>query len=104
MGTFAETANVDYRLLFAELGKQTSVLSIDIYIRKQNYVYIIYIHIHIHIHIPIYIMPLQTEDGKWKPRCFSLIRLLFAHRTNGSLSFVRLLTKKQTEVIRLQKD
>jgi hypothetical protein len=28
-----------------------------------------------------------------------LIRLLFAHCTNGSLLFVRLLAKKQTEVI-----
>jgi hypothetical protein len=28
----------------------------------------------------------------------------FAHRANESLSFVRLLTKKQTEVIRLQTD
>ncbi len=34
----------------------------------------------------------------------SLICLPFAHRANGSLSFVRLLMKKQTEVIRLQTD
>jgi hypothetical protein len=41
---------------------------------------------------------------KWKrkPRLFSLIRLPFAHRANGSLPFVRLLMRKQTEVIRLQ--
>ncbi len=32
------------------------------------------------------------------------IRLLFAHCANGSLSFVRLLKKKQTEVIHLQMD
>jgi hypothetical protein len=32
---------------------------------------------------------------------FSSIHLLFAHRANGSLSFVRLLMKKQTEVISL---
>ncbi len=42
------------------------------------------------------------EKGKQKPRRFSFIRLLFAHCTNRSLLFVRLLTKKQTEVIRLQ--
>jgi hypothetical protein len=32
---------------------------------------------------------------------FSSIHLLFAHRANGSLSFERLLMKKQTEVISL---
>jgi hypothetical protein len=41
---------------------------------------------------------------KRKPRHFSLIRLLFAHRAFGSLSFVRLFTKKQTEFIYLQTD
>jgi hypothetical protein len=44
----------------------------------------------------------QTGNGKRKPRRFSLIRLPFCHLVNGSLSFVRLLTRKQTEVIRLQ--
>ncbi len=39
----------------------------------------------------------QTENEK--PKRFSLIRLPFAHRANGSLSFVSLFTKKQTEVI-----
>jgi hypothetical protein len=34
-------------------------------------------------------------NGKRKLRRFSTIRLPFAHRANGSLSFVRLLTKKQ---------
>jgi hypothetical protein len=40
-----------------------------------------------------------SANGKWKPRRFSLIRLPFALRENGSLSFVCFLTKKQTEVI-----
>jgi hypothetical protein len=44
------------------------------------------------------------ENSKRKPRRFSLIRLPFAHHANGSWSCVRLLTKKQTEVIRLQTD
>jgi hypothetical protein len=51
-----------------------------------------------------YVLPFQTEKGKRKPRRFSLFRLPFAHRVNGSLSFVRLFTKKQTEAIRLQTD
>jgi hypothetical protein len=34
----------------------------------------------------------QKENGKRKPRRFSLIRLPFAHRANGSLSYVRMLT------------
>jgi hypothetical protein len=29
MGTFAETANVDYRLSFADQGKQTSVVRLQ---------------------------------------------------------------------------
>jgi hypothetical protein len=41
----------------------------------------------------------KTEAGKWK--MIFLICLTFAHRANEGLSFVRLLTKKQTEVIRL---
>ncbi len=49
-------------------------------------------------------LPFQKENGKRKPRRFSLIRLQFARRANGSLSFTRLFTKKQTEVIRLQTD
>jgi hypothetical protein len=49
-------------------------------------------------------LPLQTESVKWKTRRFSSIRLLFAHCANGSLLFLRLFTKKQTEVIRLQMD
>ncbi len=39
--------------------------------------------------IYIYMMPFQMENGKLKPRRFSLICLLFAHHTNESLSFVR---------------
>jgi hypothetical protein len=46
----------------------------------------------------------QSGNGKRKSRRFSLIRVLFAHCANRSLSFVRLLTKKQTEVMRLQID
>ncbi len=45
---------------------------------------------------------ISTE--KRKPRRFFLIYLQFAYHANRSLSFVRLLTKKQTEVIRLQMD
>jgi hypothetical protein len=100
MGTFAETANFDYRLTFADQGKQTSVfrcrfrlvlLSVYIYIETTAYIFI-YIYNNISIH------------RIRKPRRFSLIRLLVVHRVNGSFLFVRLFTKKQTEVIRLQMD
>jgi hypothetical protein len=47
---------------------------------------------------------MEKSSGKRKTSRFSLIRLPFAHRAKGSLLFVRLLTKKQTEVIRLQTD
>jgi hypothetical protein len=67
MGTFAETANVDYRSSLADQRKQTSVF--------------------------------------WeKNRQFSLIRLPCVYCADGVLSFVRLFTKKQTEVSRLQTD
>jgi hypothetical protein len=51
-------------------------------------------------------MDTETSNGKWKmeAEAIFLIRLLFVHRANGSLSFVRLSTKKQAEVIRLQTD
>jgi hypothetical protein len=47
---------------------------------------------------------IKIINRKWKPRQFSSISLLFTHRATGSLSFVRLFTKKQREVIRLQMD
>jgi hypothetical protein len=53
------------------------------------------------LYIYIYLYAADSS-GERKPRRFSIIRLLFAHRENGSLSFVHLLTKKQTEVIHLQ--
>jgi hypothetical protein len=45
--------------------------------------------------IYVYMLPFQTENGKWKPWRFSLIRIPFHHRANGSFSFVRLLTKNK---------
>jgi hypothetical protein len=46
----------------------------------------------------------QLKNGKLKPWRLSLIRFPFAHHANGSLAFVRLLTKKQAEVIYWQTD
>jgi hypothetical protein len=46
----------------------------------------------------------STENRKWKPMRFFLIRSLFAHRAKVSLSFVRLFTKNQMEIIHLQLD
>jgi hypothetical protein len=37
---------------------------------------------------------METSNGNRMPRRFSTIRFPFAHYANGSLSFVRLLTKK----------
>ncbi len=54
----------------------------------------------------IYMMPFyeknETENGK--PKRLYLFCLPSADLADGGLSFVRLLTKKQTEVIRLQTD
>jgi hypothetical protein len=62
-----------------------------------------YVDIKFYINIYIYIYAADS-NGKRKTvaRAISLIRLLFASCANGSLSFVHLLTKKQTSVIRLQ--
>jgi hypothetical protein len=49
-------------------------------------------------------LPFQTENGNGSPGDFPLSIYPFANWANGSLSFVRLLTKKQMEVIRLQTD
>jgi hypothetical protein len=49
MGMFAETVNVDYRLSFADQGKQTSVfrsplVPFSIYILKGLHIYTLYIY------------------------------------------------------------
>ncbi len=63
---------------------------------------LLYIYIYIYIYIlwywnVIYIVyiccRINLGNRKWKPRWFSLIRLLFAYYGNGSLSFFCLLTK-----------
>ncbi len=41
---------------------------------------------------------------KWKTEGQAIFLNLFAHSVNGSVSFVRLFTKKQTEIICLQTD
>jgi hypothetical protein len=48
------------------------------------------------ISISTYILPFQTENGS--PGDFPYSVFPFAHRANGSLSFVRLFTKKQMKV------
>jgi hypothetical protein len=120
MGMFSETAIVYYRLSFTDLGKQTSVFLFCfqfVYIFVYKYIYIyIYIHLHtcilllhiciyryiyIYIFIYIYSCRFKRKMGPWP---FSLICLPITHHANGSLSFVSLLTKKETRVIRLQMD
>ncbi len=107
---------VVYRLMFADQGKQTSNffsicskhkgkfavsvfrmfhLPVCIHTYRNGTIYISCIYVHINIYKYKYIcIYTVVSRGKWKPGRFSLIRLPFAHRTNGSLSFVRLLTKK----------
>jgi hypothetical protein len=48
------------------------------------------------------ILTFQQQKMENGTQAIFLIHLTFAHRANGSLSFVRLLTKKQMEVIHLQ--
>ncbi len=67
-------------------------------------IYCIYIYTYIYIYTQYMYAAVSNKNGKRKPSRFPLICLLFAHRANGSLSFVRLLTKKETELIRLLMD
>jgi hypothetical protein len=108
MGTFAETAFVDYRVSFADQGKQTSVsvgskqtevcrFRFPFAANKQKLPSV--------CGIPeTWRHGIQISNRKQKLRRFSLIHLPFAHCANVSLSFVRLLTNKQTEVIHLKTD
>jgi hypothetical protein len=47
---------------------------------------------------------METSNRKQKSKGFSLSCLPFVHHANGSLSFVCLLTNKQTKIICLQTD
>ncbi len=67
-----------------------------VYIYISSSVFRIHICCHFNI-LYIYSICYIYIDGK--PRRFSLIGLLFSHCANRSLSFVRLLMKKQTDVI-----
>jgi hypothetical protein len=62
-----------------------------IFVNIYTDIYNIYLHQYIYM-----------KNGR--PCDFSLIRFLFAHLANRSLSLFRLLMKKQTEVIHLQTD
>ncbi len=62
------------------------------------------IDIYSNINNNFYMLPFQAKDRKQKLRQFSLIRFPFAHWAKVSLSSVRLLIKKQIEVICLQTD
>jgi hypothetical protein len=48
--------------------------------------------------------PIYNKKIKRKTEDQAIFRHLFAHLANGSLSFVRFLTKKQMEVFRVQMD
>ncbi len=109
MSNFAETARVDYRLSFADQGKQTSVFLFFLYQRNGSLpfsvcskqicrsrcfplvTFSIYIYIYICCHF----------KRKQNPRQFAFIHLLFDYYANRSL-FVHVLTKKHTEVISWQ--
>jgi hypothetical protein len=63
-----------------------------------------YIYIDIYIYNIYIYVAVSNRKRKGKPRWLSLIHLPFARHANGSLLSVRLVTKKQTEVICLQMD
>jgi hypothetical protein len=98
LDTFAATAIVDY-FLFADQGKQTSVFRFRFRKTKRS------------LPLPFSVCRKQTEVAVYMETWRHQMENgspggspSFVHRANRSLSFVRLLTKKQTEVIRLQTD
>jgi hypothetical protein len=92
MGTFAETAITDYHLLFADQGKQTFVFCFCLHQTNGSCSFPLV------LFSVFNMLPFQTENGKRKPRWFLLTHLPYAHHANGSLSLIRLLTKRQMEV------
>jgi hypothetical protein len=97
MGTFVETAIVNYSLFIVCRPRKTNFRGFAP--NKRLDIYSIYINIYVDIDIYIYcILWRKKSYVKQKPRRFSLIRLPFAHLANESSSFVRLLTKKQQKL------
>jgi hypothetical protein len=76
MGTFAEIADVDYRLPFANQGRQISISRFRLQQRTEN-----------------------RRPGDFPQSVYHLLIL-----QTDSLSFVPLLTKKQMEIVCLQTD
>jgi hypothetical protein len=122
MGTFAETPIVDYSLS-TDQGKQTSIFLFRLQQTNRSWPFpfsvfsqqmesaifcqfrfvcvCIYFYSIVIFTFTVY-AAFTNGNGKRKPRPFPLIRLPFADHANGSLSFVRLFTEKQTEEIHLQ--
>jgi hypothetical protein len=93
-----------YPYIYIETAAYIYIRKTELYIRisiYRIYLYGICLYVYsIYIYIPIFLcwfFKLKTEA-----HTIFLIRLPFVHRANGSLSFVRVLTKKQTKVIHLQ--
>jgi hypothetical protein len=86
-----------WKLMFSTRYVYTEMAALCMYI----YIYYIYTHTQ---KMELYYIYAAVLNGKRKPRQFCLIHLLFAHRANGCLLVVCLLTKKQTEVVHLQRD
>ncbi len=116
MDTFADTASV-YHISFADQGKQISIFFVcrkqievcrilfSFAANRQKLSFSVSAGFHLNIFIDIYVyISTSASNEKWKPRQFSLIHLLFAHRANESSLFVCFFTKKQMEVICLQTD
>jgi hypothetical protein len=100
MGTFTEIAIVDYLLSFDYQAERTSPFPF-----AANKSKVCHFRFLLAANKWKFMFSVSSiTNGKQKPRRFSLIYFPFAHRKNGSLSFVRKLANKQTEVIRLQTD
>jgi hypothetical protein len=128
MITFDETANVEYRLSFVDQGKQTFVsrflfaengschfVSPYIFILKRQHIYsmdidiliyllFIYIHIFVSISICIYMYICCRSKQKTEAQAISFNPFTGCSLCKWKFVIFPFATKKQMEVIRLQRD
>jgi hypothetical protein len=110
-----ETAIVDYRLSFADQGKQTSVFSVSVFSKQTEVCHFRFPFAKNKRKLPFSVssvfrvrnsvnMEIETSNRKRKTEAQAIFlnSLTICSSCKRKLSFVRLLTKKQTEVIRLQ--
>jgi hypothetical protein len=108
MGTFAETVIVDYHLSCADQGKQTTIYRFHLQQTNGSLPF----HFRFEAKKCKWLFSVSSifcfwdssnmatnSNGKWGPRLYSLICLLFAHRAKRSFVVFTFVEKETNEVI-----